>query len=115
MRLKGNKRQARELRRTMSLPEVLLWQQLRREPDGIRYRRQHPAGPYVLDFFCATANLAIEVDGEAHDRGDRHARDAVRDEWLASQGVRVLRIPAVDVLNNLDGVLHHIASAIDGR
>jgi very-short-patch-repair endonuclease len=115
MRLKGDKEQARQLRRSMSLPEVLLWRELRRKPTGAQYRRQHPAGPYVLDFFCATANLAIEVDGEAHNRGDRPLRDDARDKWLESQGIRVLRVPATDVLNNLDGVLQFIAAATDAR
>ena len=99
----------------MSLPEVLLWQQLRKEPDGVRFRRQHPAGPYVLDFFCATANLALEVDGEAHNCGDRPRRDLARDKWLNERGVRVLRIPAVEVLKNLDGVLSSISLALRGE
>jgi very-short-patch-repair endonuclease len=99
----------------MSLPEVLLWQQLRQELDGVQFRRQHPAGPYVLDFFCATANLAIEVDGEAHSYGERPARDLARDQWLSEQGVRTLRIPAVEVLKNLDGVLQAISVALRGE
>jgi very-short-patch-repair endonuclease len=53
------------LRRALTLPEVLLWQVLRSRPGGYRFRRQHPAGPYVLDFFCAAAGLCIEVDGKA--------------------------------------------------
>jgi very-short-patch-repair endonuclease len=115
MRVKGErsaKGDARQLRRSMSLPEVLLWRELRKRPDGLRFRRQHPAGHYVLDFYCATANVAIEVDGEAHSRGDRPARDSTRDAWLDSQGVRVLRIPATDVLKNLEGVLKHISTVV---
>jgi len=95
----------------MSLPEVLLWRELRKKPNGVQYRRQHPAGPYVLDFFCAPASLAIEVDGEAHSRADRPMRDEARDRWLESQGIRVMRIPANEVLKNLDGVLQFIVSA----
>jgi very-short-patch-repair endonuclease len=110
MTVKGDKHNARRLRRSMSLPEVLLWRELRKKPNGLQYRRQHPAGPYVLDFFCATANVAIEVDGEAHNRGDRPHRDAARDQWLRSQGIRVMRIPANEVLKNLDGVLQYIAA-----
>jgi very-short-patch-repair endonuclease len=62
-------RRARELRRTMSLPEVLLWQHLRKQQTGFHWRKQHPAGPYDLDFYCDSAKLCVEVDGEAHDRG----------------------------------------------
>ncbi|MEJ1968138.1 MAG: DUF559 domain-containing protein [Rhizomicrobium sp.] len=57
-------KRARALRRKMTLPEILLWQQLRgRKLRGLSFRRQHPVGPYILDFFCASAALAIEVDG----------------------------------------------------
>jgi very-short-patch-repair endonuclease len=115
MRLRGDKRRARNQRRKMSLPEVLLWQQLRKEPDGVQFRRQHPAGPYVLDFFCATANVAVEIDGEAHNLGDRPERDLRRDSWLNDQGVRVLHIPAVEVLKNLDGVLQAVSAAVNAR
>ena len=96
------------------MPEGLLWRELRRRPGGLKFRRQHPAGRYVLDFFCAERRLAVEVDGEVHARGDRPVRDAERDNWLRSQGVRVLRIPAQDVLSNLDGVLRHIAHTARG-
>ena len=115
MKLKGDNEKARKLRRSMSLPEVLLWRELRKKPNGLQYRRQHPAGPYVLDFFCAPAKLAIEVDSEAHNRGKRPERDEIRDEWLKEQGVQVVRISATDVLKNLDGVLQYISAATDAR
>jgi very-short-patch-repair endonuclease len=99
---------ARHLRRRMTLPEVLLWQALRTRPEGLRFRRQHPAGIYVLDFFCPARKLAVEVDGEAHARGDRPERDAIPDGWLCTQGVRVLRIPAQIILSDLEAAIHHI-------
>src|SRR5689334_20489622 len=89
-------KKARELRRTLSLPEKLLWVRLRRA--AVRFRKQHPIGPYVLDFYCASAKLAIEVDGFAHDTGVRPERDDRRTEWLQSQGISVMRIPAKEVL-----------------
>ena len=95
----------------MSLPEVLLWQKLRRSPGGLRFRRQHPAGPYILDFFCATASLAIEIDGASHDHAAQHNFDQRRDAWLVGQGVRTLRIPARDVLANAGAVVERIVSA----
>ncbi len=73
-------RNARRLRKEMSLPEVVLWRELRRRPGGFKYRRQHPAGPYVLDFACLRAKLAIEVDGMAHSMGKTAYYDEVRDE-----------------------------------
>jgi len=81
----------------------------------LRFRKQHAADNYVLDFYCAPARLAIEDDGEAHNRGDRPERDAARDEWLSTQGVEVLRYPAIDVLTNLEGVVREIIATALGR
>ena len=94
---------ARTLRKSMSLPEVILWRELRRRPGGFKFRRQHPAGPYVLDFACLSAFLAIEIDGSSHDFRGHH--DNVRDEWLANQGFLTMRIMASDVLRDLDAVI----------
>jgi len=101
----GTIRQSRRLRREMSLPEILLWQELRKRPAGLKFRKQHPAGPYTADFFCHAAKLVVEVDSEAHDRGERPVRDAERDRWFALRRLAVMRIPAAEVLGNLDGVL----------
>ena len=99
---------ARHLRRGMSLPEIVLWQALRKlRLGGLRFRRQHPIGPYILDFYCPAARLAIEVDGFVHDTVAEAHRDARRQEWLAQRGERVLRLRASDVLKdqNLEGAL----------
>lgn len=99
---------AKRLRREMSLPEVKLWQILRKKPQGLKFRRQHPLGDYVLDFYCAQAKCGIEIDGIAHDMGDRPARDAVRDGWIRAQGIKVIRIPAGDVLRSVEDVAESI-------
>ena len=100
---------ARDLRRTMTLPEVLLWQQIRgRRLDGIRFRRQHPIGPHILDFFCEDARLAVEVDGESHSQAEAVEHDNRRTEWLNARGISVVRIPARDVLSELAAVVDHI-------
>ncbi len=91
-------RQARALRRTMSLPEVLLWQRLRRRALAVKFRRQHPVDPYTLDFYCPAYRVAVEIDGEAHNRGDRPARDDRRDAFLAEKGLRVIRVAASRVM-----------------
>ncbi len=106
---------ARKLRREMSLPELLLWRELRKRPGEFKFRRQHPAGVYVLDFFCAEAKLAIEIDGAAHDMGDRPERDERRDRWLAEQGVAVLRIVAQDVLMDLEACVKFIVEEATAR
>jgi len=108
-------RKARQLRRTMTLPEVLVWQRLRQSPMGIKFRRQHPVGPYMLDFYCPSAKTGIEIDGIAHDRGSNPQRDEVRDAWLTAKGLRVIRIPAADVLRSVDEAVDAIVRACGGR
>ena len=107
----GTVKRARKLRGEMSLPEGLLWRALRARPGGLKFRRQHPSGVYVLDFYCADARLAVEIDGEGHGMGDRPARDAVRDAWFARAGIATVRIPAREVLNDLDAVVRGIVVA----
>ncbi|MEI9902937.1 MAG: DUF559 domain-containing protein [Asticcacaulis sp.] len=70
---------ARKLRRELTPPEAAIWARLRVRDTGISFRRQHPIGPYVLDFYCAKAKLAIEVDGLIHDRDEQAIRDEARD------------------------------------
>jgi very-short-patch-repair endonuclease len=106
---------ARKLRSEMSLPEIALWHELRKRPGGFKFRRQHPAGPYVLDFFCAAVRLAIEVDGAGHDGADAVARDARRSEFLRSQHVAVLRVPAKVVLEDLGVAVTRIVEVCEER
>lgn len=108
-------KKARADRKNMSFPEVLLWQQLRKEPEGFRFRRQNPQLGYRLDFACLEARLAIEVDSEAHERGDRPERDANRDRRLAEIGFATLRIPATAILRDLDAVITGIVAACRER
>jgi very-short-patch-repair endonuclease len=106
-------KRAREQRRQMSLPEVLLWMQLKERPSGYKFRKLHPFGYFVADFYCAAAKLVIEVDGETHDRGDQPEFDARRDAYFTSHDIRTLRIPARDVLSNMEGVIQFILVAAD--
>ena len=96
---------ARRLRVTMTDAERKLWRTLRdRQVDGLKFRRQHPIGPYVLDFLCEERRLAVELDGGQHTAD----KDAVRTAWLADHGVRVIRFWNNDVLTNLPGVVEMI-------
>ena len=99
---------ARALRRNMTLPEGLLWRVLRERPEGLKFRRQHPIGRCIVDFYCPAAKLVI---GESHSMGDRPERDARRDWWLKSQGLRILRFNAGDVMKDLQTVLTAINRA----
>jgi very-short-patch-repair endonuclease len=93
----------------MTLPEVMLWTGIRGgKLGGARFRRQHPVGPYVLEFYCDALRLAVEVDGEGHERPDQARADVARDAWLAERSIEVWRIPARDVLRDLTEVLERI-------
>ena len=88
----------------MSLPEVLLWQRLRGSPQGLSFRKQHPIDPYIADFYCSASRLVIEIDGEAHNRGDRPQSDEARTAFLKARGYQLLRIAAEDVLKDPDAI-----------
>ena len=97
---------ARQLRRDMTLPERLLWRELRGRSLGPRFRRQVPIGPYIVDFYCPQAKLIVEVDGDFH--GEQMIEDRDRALWLDAQGYRVARCAAVDVLVDLEGVVERL-------
>ena len=101
---------ARTLRRSMTYPEVLLWQRLRGSPAGLRFRRQHPVGPYVVDFCCTAARLVVEVDGEVHAEPAALARDPVRDRFLSDNGFDVVRLRSADILRGADVVTASIVA-----
>ncbi|MDQ0464924.1 very-short-patch-repair endonuclease [Caulobacter ginsengisoli] len=101
---------AQHLRRNLSLPEGLLWELLKgRKTGGLKFRRQHPVGSYILDFFCAELRLAVEIDGQQHTYAAQIEHDRARDAWLAERGIRVLRFPADHVLENAAAVAELIA------
>lgn len=105
--------QRRELRRAQTDAERALWRLLRsRALEGHKFRRQHGAGPYVLDFYCAEAQLAVEADGSQHYTSDGLAADAVRTAYLEALGIRVLRFTNLDVLTNAEGVVETILRAV---
>ena len=104
---------ARRERRSGNPAEVILWRILRSRPGGRKFRRQHHLGEYSLDFACLEARLCIEIDGEAHERGDRPERDAKRDAWLAKHGFKTLRLPARLVFDDPDAALAAIVLACE--
>ena len=99
---------ARDLRHTETPPEELLWTALRNgQVGGLKFRRQHPLGPYVVDFYCHSAGLVVEVDGMSHD--DKIADDAKKSDFVTGQGLRILRVTNEDVMRDLDAVVREIA------
>lgn len=111
----GGVAKARQQRKAMSLPEVLLWRLLRGQPQGVKFRRQHPSSDVRMDFYCADARLVIEIDGISHDMGDRPERDPFRDAWLKSEGLETLRVPAPEVLRDVTAVADAIIAAARAR
>lgn len=90
---------ARRLRKTMTPAEKTLWFELRRvRVPGMHFRRQAVVGPFVVDFVCHTAMLAVELDGGAHNAPDVAVRDAERQQWIEGRGYRVLRFANAEVL-----------------
>ena len=108
-------RRARSSRRQLTPPEARLWQRLRDRRAYFKFRRQHPIGSYVLDFFCPEARLAVEVDGDQHARPEQITRDRERSSWLRLHGIEVLRVPASEVEKSVEDVLQGIWQACEKR
>ncbi len=103
---------ARRLRRDSTGPERVLWDVLRsRGLAGMKFRRQHPIDPYVVDFYCHDEQLVIELDGDSHDES-RFEYDMRRQNKLESIGLTVVRISNDDVLTDMDSVVAAILKAV---
>ncbi|HVX77356.1 MAG TPA: endonuclease domain-containing protein, partial [Bradyrhizobium sp.] len=114
-RTKAVTARARRLRANPTDAEQRLWQALRRgQLNDFRFRRQHPVGPYTLDFYCSSLRLAVEVDGGQHAEARKHADDR-RSRWLADKDIAVVRYWNNDVLSNLRGVLEDLLIHIEKR
>ena len=97
---------ARRLRTDMTDEERILWSDLRkRRAMGLRFRRQHPLGPYIVDFICLERKFIIEVDGVHHGEATNAIADTRRTAWLEASGYRVFRCWNWEVRENLDGVI----------
>jgi very-short-patch-repair endonuclease len=109
-------KRTRELRRNATGPEGVLWSVLKKgHRQGFSFRRQHPVGPYVLDFYCPPLKLAIELDGGQHSQNEEVRRDNRRTGWLKTKGIAVIRFWNNDVTGNLDGVVKVIDETIARR
>ncbi|MBS1701486.1 MAG: DUF559 domain-containing protein [Armatimonadetes bacterium] len=112
----GARNRARTLRKNQSVAEQWVWNAIRKEKLGFRFRRQFAVGPYILDFYCPEVKLCIEMDSDLHDL----ERDKIRDRFLADQGILTIRIPNVDYLE-LEGKksskdwLRHIQQVCEER
>ena len=107
---------ARRLRAEASEAERKLWSHLRRKQMALlRFRRQHPIGPYIVDFYCPAAKLIIELDGAQHGEDEAIAYDIARTEWLEARGFRVMRIWNHEFFSDPDEVLERIWRVVTER
>ena len=108
----ANRGFAKAMRREMTATEARLWRHLRKPGiEGLRFRRQAPIGPYIVDFFCPRHRLVVEVDGDSHGFPSGERRDVERDAWLTARGYRVVRVWNDEVKTNIDGVCQTILAA----
>ena len=103
----------RRLRSTMTGPEIRLWSKLSaRQFQGLKFRRQHGIGPYIVDFYCPEQSLVIEIDGDSHADADQILKDQLRDTYFQALGLHVIRYCNHDIVKNLDGVLEDLSGKI---
>lgn len=106
---------SRQLRGAATDAEQALWRRLHgRQLGHVKFRRQHPFGRYILDFFCAERGLAIEADGGQHFSAEGREEDEERGRYLAARGVRVLRFTNLEILQEMDSVIRSIEHALEG-
>ncbi len=104
------KKIARLLRKQMTETEIRLWNQLKnKQLNDLLFYRQRPIGKYIVDFYCPSRKLVIEIDGSQHYEEDGEKKDKERDEYLEKLGIKVLRCTNLDIYNNLEGVIGMIS------
>ena len=107
------KNNARQLRKNMTEAEQLLWYRLRRKQLlGVQFNRQKPIGSYIVDFYSSKARLVIEIDGSQHSEEIHNKNDVIRDQYLQSQGLTVLRFDNLQVLKEIDSVVEVVYQTI---
>ena len=104
------------LRREETPTERMLWKHLRgKQLNGYRFRQQHGFGPYILDFYCPSLRLCIELDGEVHDTPEAKQHDADRTTFLNQNRIHVLRFRNIEVENDVEKVLQQIRKFINSN
>jgi very-short-patch-repair endonuclease len=102
---------ARDFRQAPTRSEAALWQALRaRRLRGLKFRRQHPVGPFILDFYCPAHRLAVEVDGPIH--AQQPTRDRLRQKLIEQHRIRFVRLTSAEVEKDLDAALLKIHQAV---
>ena len=106
------KQAAKEMRKRPTQAESIMWGFLCNNQTGVKFRRQHIIGDYIVDFVCLRAKLVIEIDGGIHSEPNQIAHDQVRTEFLTSKGYNIMRFKNEEILFNSEGILKYIESWI---
>lgn len=101
---------AKDLRKNMTEAEKILWFHLKQKPEGFKFRRQHPLGIYIADFYCHKLKLIIELDGSIHDKEEVRKNDEIRQRNIEERGIMVVRFKNNRIFNDLEMVLQEIKS-----
>ena len=99
---------AKDLRKNMTDAEKLLWVHLKQNFEGFRFRRQHPLGIYIADFYCHKAKLVIELDGTIHENEDVKTNDEIRQKSIENGGIKVIRFKNEEIFKDIEKVLQRI-------
>ncbi|HHC7310608.1 TPA: endonuclease domain-containing protein [Vibrio campbellii] len=110
--LKYQKQIRSQLRTNMPKPEEILWQRIRRKQLGVKFRRQHGIGRYIVDFYCAELNLVIEIDGDSHFSYEGKEKDTIRDAFMETLGIKVLRFTNEEVMKQTESVLERLLNLV---
>jgi very-short-patch-repair endonuclease len=106
-------KRAQRLRSNMTDAEARIWRALRRNQiNNASFRRQHPMGPFILDFYCPALRLGIEIDGGQHSFDENRLSDERRSQWFSERGILIVRFWNNDVLANTAGVLSELARVV---
>jgi cyclase len=106
---------AKELRNHLTYAEIVLWNYLRTHPQGYKFRRQHPIGNFIADFYCHRLKLIIEVDGSIHDKESIKEADEEKQQILEAAGIKVMRFRNEEVLKEKDKIIRKINNWINAE
>jgi len=106
---------AKELRNNLTFAELVLWGYLKQNPLGHKFRRQHPLGIFIADFYCHSLKLVIEVDGNIHDTLEAKINDERREHIIKSEGLSILRFRNEEVQGSLEKVIEQIELFINTK
>ena len=99
---------AKVLRENMTHAESILWAHLKAKPNGLKFRRQHPLGIFIADFYCHKLKLVIELDGSIHDNDDVKENDEIRQKLIEGDGITVMRFKNEEVMNDIQNALKQL-------